>query len=93
MGMVEDRRISTKESCRSVGPIIGGSFLQKYEVPKTIEKNAMDVIDAVDAKDRIDRYMRGCKGKHHNMYIYIYTCFVFKMLHICIYIYCIYIYI
>ena len=81
MGMVEDRRISTKESCRSVGPIIGGSFLQKYEVPKTIEKNAMDVIDVVDAKDRIDRYMRGCKG-NITICIYIYTCFVFKMLHI-----------
>jgi hypothetical protein len=91
MGMVEDRRISTKESCRSVGPIIGGSFLQKYEVPKTIEKNAMDVIDAVDAKDRIDRYMRGCKGKHHNMYIYIYM-FCFQDVAY-LYIYCIYIYI
>jgi hypothetical protein len=91
MGMVEDRRISTKESCRSVGPIIGGSFLQKYEVPKTIEKNAMDVIDAVDAKDRIDRYMRGCKGKHHNMYIYIHV--LFSRCCIYVYIYIVYIYI
>ena len=86
MGMVEDRRISTKESCRSVGPIIGGSFLQKYEVPKTIEKNAMDVIDVVDAKDRIDRYMRGCKG-NITICIYIYM-FCFQDV---TYIYCIYI--
>ena len=88
MGMVEDRRISAKESCRSVGPIIGGSFLQKYEVPKTIEKNAMDVIDVVDAKDRIDRYMRGCKGNiticiyihvlFSRCYIYIYIVYIFN---------------
>ena len=88
MGMVEDRRISTKESCRSVGPIIGGSFLQKYEVPKTIEKNAMDVIDVVDAKDRIDRYMRGCKG-NITICIYIYIHVLFSRCYI--YIYCIYI--